>query len=578
MKDHEKTREQLVGELEEMRRRTAALETSKTELEQTVAGLRETVERLNLALKSSQTGTWSWNLLTGTVIWDDYIHPLCGLKPGTFLESHQHFLDLLHPDDRQRVECEVARCLEEIAGYDTEYRVIWPDGSVHVIASQSKVYADQRGRATRMTGVCWDVTERNRAQEALRETHNELEQRVRQRTDELATANAVLKKQNADRQKAEEGLRKSEEEYRTLVETIPHGIQEIDTSGMITFCNAAYHKMLGYEREEVLGKYIWDLLAHDLEKDQLRPYLKELVESQPPCTPYFQTNLTKHGKPIHVQVDWNYKRNETGAVAGFISVITDVTERKKAEEKLESEGRLLRKMLDLQERERKLVAHEIHDGFVQDVVSAKMTLEGALRELKSQNRSGADRFQPVGDLLARAIAEGRRMIAELRPMIIDEEGVVAAMEHLIAKEYFDPALQVKLSSSANFDRLDSMLEGAIFRIVQEALTNVRRHSQCNSATVELTRDNRRLLLEIRDHGVGFDPSLVSDERFGLRGIRERARLLGGHATIDSAPGNGTRITVELPLKGERSRTEPNTGHISHPMAARHVTEPPQTLG
>jgi signal transduction histidine kinase len=137
-------------------------------------------------------------------------------------------------------------------------------------------------------------------------------------------------------------------------------------------------------------------------------------------------------------------------------------------------------------------------------------------------------------------------------MIIDEAGVVEAVRHFIAEDYSDPSLRVDLSFSAGFDRLDPMLESAIYSIVQEAVTNVKRHSQSGTAAVELTRDDHRLLLKIRDEGVGFDPNRVSNERFGLRGIRERARLFGGHATIDSAPGDGTRITVDLPLEQEVS--------------------------
>ncbi len=181
-----------------------------------------------------------------------------------------------------------------------------------------------------------------------------------------------------------------------------------------------------------------------------------------------------------------------------------------------------------------------------------MVFEGIFYQLQSQSPSQADQLRTAGNLLTKAIAEGRRLIGALRPMIIDEEGIVAAIEHLIADEYSDPALRVEFSSSWNGDRLDPMVEGALFRIVQEALTNVKRHSQSDSASVEMIHKDGRLRVEIRDRGVGFDPDAVSSERFGLRGIRERARLFGGQATIDSAPGDGTRITVELPIGQELS--------------------------
>ncbi len=131
-------------------------------------------ERLNLALKSSGVGTWSWNVVENSIIWDDFIHPLFGLKPGTFPGHYEDFLRTLHTEDRERVAEEVARAVEEDAVYDTEYQVVWPDGSVHVLGSRGKVYRNAAGRALRMTGVCWDITERKRAQETMARQAEEL--------------------------------------------------------------------------------------------------------------------------------------------------------------------------------------------------------------------------------------------------------------------------------------------------------------------------------------------------------------------------------------------------------------------
>ena len=364
------------------------------------------------------------------------------------------------------------------------------------------------------------------AEEALRESHDVLEQQVLQRTGELQKINEI---------------------YQNLVETIPHGIQEIDTRGVITFGNKAYCTMLGYEPEEILGKYIWDLLYDNSQKDQLKQYLKELINSQPPRASYFQTNLTKQGKPIDVQVDWNYKRDETGAVQGFVSVVTDITERREAEEKLAAERRLLKKLLDLQEQERKLVAYDIHDGMVQDVVATKMLFEGIVYDFRNETQPQSGQIDQIEKLLDKAISEGRRLIRELRPMILDEAGIVEAIKHLIASEYSDSSLQVELLLPLKLDRLDAMLEGTVFRIVQEALTNVKRYSKSATAVVKLVQRDQQVVLEIRDQGVGFEPDKVSEEHFGLQGILERARLFGGHATIESAPGQGCCIMVELPV-------------------------------
>ncbi len=132
----------------------------------------------------------------------------------------------------------------------------------------------------------------------------------------------------------EKKLKESEARHRTLVETIPHGVQENDTAGIITYSNAAYDKMNGYAEGELLGTAIWDLLESDSEPGELRAYLAMLVKDQPPLIPYVTQNRTKDGRVIDIQVDWNYKRDAQGRVTGFASIITDITERKRTEEKL----------------------------------------------------------------------------------------------------------------------------------------------------------------------------------------------------------------------------------------------------
>jgi signal transduction histidine kinase len=137
----------------------------------------------------------------------------------------------------------------------------------------------------------------------------------------------------------------------------------------------------------------------------------------------------------------------------------------------------------------------------------------------------------------------------LRPPVLDEYGIVAAIEYLI-QEHRDALPHVDFQHETHFARLPPPLENAVFRVAQEALANVRRHSGCQRAHVQLTQLPGRLRLEVTDRGIGFHPELVSQDRFGVKGIRERARLLGGHAIIDSAPGKGTRVSVEFPLAAE----------------------------
>ena len=150
-------------------------------------------------------------------------------------------------------------------------------------------------------------------------------------------------------------------------------------------------------------------------------------------------------------------------------------------------------------------------------------------------------------LLRQGHSEARRIISGVRPPILDESGVVAAIAHLV----HDPAIaqgpEIRVHSDVTFTRLAPVLENAIYRIVQEGLTNARKHSQSPNVRISLLQRGDQIRIEIRDWGIGFDPKAVKKSHFGLAGIRERARVLGGKCGIRSTLGEGTFITVELPL-------------------------------
>jgi signal transduction histidine kinase len=134
----------------------------------------------------------------------------------------------------------------------------------------------------------------------------------------------------------------------------------------------------------------------------------------------------------------------------------------------------------------------------------------------------------------------------LRPPILDEQGVVASLEYLVNESRVEVP-ELEFVNRTHFGRLAAPLEVAIFRITQEGLSNIRRHSGAKRARVELFEHGDFVRLLIRDWGRGFDPEKVHEERFGLQGIRQRARLTGSSATIESAPGRGTTIVVDFPL-------------------------------
>ena len=230
--------------------------------------------------------------------------------------------------------------------------------------------------------------------------------------------------------------------------------------------------------------------------------------------------------------------------------------RKRQEESLRQEQELLRKLLDLQEHDRQLISYEIHDGMAQQMAAALMHLQ-AFEHLAANRLEGAE-FERGLNLLREAVQEARRLISGLRPPVLDEFGIIAAIEHLI-NEVRPDVPEIQFVHHTKFDRLAPPLESAIFRIVQEALSNIRRHSGSRRAKIELFEHGQQLRLVVRDWGKGFDMARVHAGRFGLQGIQERGRLLGGKAIIESRRGQGTTIVVDLPLIFDRRETKSEQG-------------------
>ncbi len=140
------------------------------------------------------------------------------------------------------------------------------------------------------------------------------------------------------------------------------------------------------------------------------------------------------------------------------------------------------------------------------------------------------------------------MISDLRPMIIDERGIIDAINYLIGEHQRFGGPEILFHHEVRFQRLPPLLEGTMFRIVQEALNNVHRHSQASEARIVLVQNHNIVRLTVQDDGIGFDLESVPSDRFGVRGMKERARLFGGKTLIQTSPGAGTEIHVELPLE------------------------------
>jgi PAS domain S-box-containing protein len=316
-------------------------------------------------------------------------------------------------------------------------------------------------------------------------------------------------------------------------------IAVVDRTGTIRFCNRVDD---GWSPEQVMGRSMLDFTMPE-STEQLYRVIEEVF-----ATGREQTTETTVRRP---DGSLNYFSLRLGPVlvdgrtAAILVCCENTLPLKTSEKSLQHERTLLRRLLKIQERERQLVSYEIHDGLAQYLAGAMMHLEACEHGLSG---SGENRELREGLRLLRAAAdEARRLISGLRPPALDELGIIDAVETLVADARAEVA-RVEFTHSLPARRLQPDVETTMFRIVQESLSNVRRHARAGSVSVRLEQHGENnVRIVVKDDGIGFDPVTVADDRFGIEGIRQRAWLLGGEPLITSSPGRGTTVTVTLPI-------------------------------
>lgn len=377
-------------------------------------------------------------------------------------------------------------------------------------------------------------------------------------TDGKPKAVMVVLRDTTDRKRAEIALRASEERFRAAFEEAPVGIVMLRPDAAIVRVNHSFCRMSGYSQEELLGQNICDMTQPD-DRDRFDRLWQQMTDGEISSYDLEKRYVGKDTRIFWTRVTTVAIRGPNGSLDYVLGIIEDITDRRKAQEALQEERRMLEYMLQASDHERQLIAYDIHDGLAQQLAGAIMQFQ-VYDYLREANPGEATKAYFGGTtLLKQAHLEARRLISGVRPPALDEAGVVAAIAHLVDDRGLAGGPKVEFQSKVHFRRLVPVLENAIYRIVQEGLTNALMHSQSEQVHVGLLQRGNAVRIRIQDWGLGFDPETSRKDRFGLAGIRERARLLGGTCQIKSKPGEGTTILVNLPLV-ERENNQAATGN------------------
>ena len=506
------------NELEGLRRRVAELEAAETQLRSLIGASPDAVVMADLQGR--------------VLIASQHIAEILGLDPKDV--SGRRIEDFVVPGDHQRLANNLSALIESGSRRNTEYTAIRRDGATVPVEVSSAVIPAAGDRPGAVMAVIRDISARKAVEEALRQSLDELR-----------------------------GL------YGATVEGMI--IVDIETAQCVR-ANAQMARMLGYSLEELPKE------SSAVHRPEDIPALVEQFRAQVEGRLPLAENVPfLHRDGSVVYTDITGSRIVFGGRPCLLSVVRDVTGRKRTQEALERERQTLRHMLHASDHERQLIAYEIHDGLAQQLAAALMHFESC-GNLALQSGTATAAHATGVQLLRQAHAEARRLISGVRPPILDESGITAAIAHLVHEQREAGNRVIDFTSRVSFDRLPAILENAIYRIAQEALANACKHSQSDRVQVSLVQENDTVRIEVQDWGIGFDPRTDATDRFGLESIRERVRLLGGQVALESQPGRGTRVNVALPLMPEDPSTAPGpaTAILDEPSKSivRDVTSGP----
>ncbi len=410
---------------------------------------------------------------------------------------------------------------------DVPYQIIKKDGQVIDILLSAIGERDEHGEIYRTLAVSIDVTERNRALEALRIAK-----------EELASYSKDLERQVSIRTR----------EITNILKYTPDVVYVKDREGRYVLVNSRFEELFGVSSEAIRGKTDYEIVSREVADEFRENDLKVLQEGKSMQV----EERVLHNSEVRTYLSVKFPvYDKAGAVNGVCGISTDITAVKKAQDQLR---RLSGRIMASQEKERTAIARELHDELGQVLTALRMDAVWLQERLKESDSKIVERALTMCELIDKTIKDVRSIAIRLRPGVLDDLGLVDALEWLTS-DFENRSGITCVFEHADVPELDETVSTAAYRICQEAMTNVARYAEASRVSVVLQAENNELSLSVRDDGKGFDASDLSGfEGVGIAGMRERAMLAGGNLEVMSEKGRGCHVLFTVPINHETMGT------------------------
>jgi PAS domain S-box-containing protein len=501
--------------------------------------------QLEAAQQITHIGSWEWDLATGVVTWSNELYRIYGLAPQSCEITLEGFLARVHPDDRERVQRLVTAAMERGGPFAHAERIVRPDGSVRKLETLGEVLVDGQGRRVSLIGTCRDITDDPR--EFAR-----LVQAGEQRALEMLATGAPLPDVLAELVRLVEEMAQETIASVLLIDDTGTRIQHGAAPSLPDEYNQAIHGIIIGPLAGSCGTAAFrrqPVFVTDIETDPLWEPYRDLALSHGLRACWSFPILATDGKVLGtVAVYYRQPRTADTAVVELVSRVAHVAaiaiERRQIDERALA---LSERIEAIREDERTSISRELHDQLGQSLTALKLDISWVARRV-AHDPAMTPKLEEMKQAANGIIQSVGRISAGLRPGILDVLGLEAAIKWQSQEFTKQTGIACELRAGLDDLRLDSNLATAVFRIFQEALTNVTRHANASRVTVDLGLEGSMVVLEVADDGVGLPPAGSRGRSLGLLGMGERARRLGGDCVVSQRDPTGTLVSLRVPLR------------------------------